>query len=78
MEERALGLTPESLAAMHAAASLYYEEELSQQEVAKRLDVSRSTVSRLLQLARSAGNRPHRGAPAVARRGAGEQSGGGA
>ena len=55
MEDRTLELTPESLAAVHAAASLYYEEELSQQEVAERLDVSRSTVSRLLQLARGQG-----------------------
>jgi DNA-binding transcriptional regulator LsrR (DeoR family) len=55
VEDRALELTPESLAAIHAAASLYYEEELSQQEVAERLDVSRSTVSRLLQLARTQG-----------------------
>jgi DNA-binding transcriptional regulator LsrR (DeoR family) len=55
VEDRALDLAPESLAAMHAAASLYYEQELSQQEVAERLDVSRSTVSRLLQLARTQG-----------------------
>jgi DNA-binding transcriptional regulator LsrR (DeoR family) len=48
-------MTPDSLAAVHAAASLYYEEELSQQEVAERLDVSRSTVSRLLQMARTEG-----------------------
>jgi DNA-binding transcriptional regulator LsrR (DeoR family) len=40
---------------MHAAARLYYEADLSQQEVAARLDVSRSTVSRLLQLAREQG-----------------------
>lgn len=49
------GPTAESFAAMHAAARLYYEEDLSQQEVAERLGVSRSTVSRLLQLARTHG-----------------------
>jgi DNA-binding transcriptional regulator LsrR (DeoR family) len=37
---------------MYAAARLYYDEDLTQQQVAERLDVSRSTVSRLLQLAR--------------------------
>src|SRR3954470_15629964 len=37
---------------MYAAARLYYDEGLTQQEVATRLSVSRSTVSRLLQLAR--------------------------
>ena len=42
----------DSAAAMYAAARLYYDEGLTQQEVAKRLNVSRSTVSRLLQLAR--------------------------
>jgi len=42
----------DSTAAMYAAARLYYDEGLTQHEVAKRLSVSRSTVSRLLQLAR--------------------------
>lgn len=42
----------DSTAAMYAAARLYYDEGLTQQEVATRLKVSRSTVSRLLQLAR--------------------------
>jgi len=42
----------DSAAAMYAAARLYYDEGLTQHEVAKRLSVSRSTVSRLLQLAR--------------------------
>jgi DNA-binding transcriptional regulator LsrR (DeoR family) len=41
-----------STAASYAAARLYYEEHLTQQAVAERLGVSRSTVSRLLQLAR--------------------------
>ena len=38
-----------------AAAELYYRENLSQQEVAQRLGVSRSTVSRMLQFARDEG-----------------------
>lgn len=38
---------------MYAAARLYYDEGLSQQEVADRLNVSRTTVVRLLQMARS-------------------------
>jgi DNA-binding transcriptional regulator LsrR (DeoR family) len=42
----------ESAAAMYAAARLYYEEGLAQHEVAERLGVSRSTVSRLLRQAR--------------------------
>jgi DNA-binding transcriptional regulator LsrR (DeoR family) len=42
----------ETTAAMYAAARLYYEESLAQHEVAERLGVSRSTVSRLLQQAR--------------------------
>jgi DNA-binding transcriptional regulator LsrR (DeoR family) len=40
---------------MHATAWLYYEEDLSQHEVAERLNVSRSTVSRLLGPARAQG-----------------------
>jgi DNA-binding transcriptional regulator LsrR (DeoR family) len=42
-------------AAIYAAARLYYDENLTQQEIAQRLRVSRSTVSRLLQLARDSG-----------------------
>jgi DNA-binding transcriptional regulator LsrR (DeoR family) len=38
-----------------AAAQLYYHDQLSQQEIAERLGVSRSTVSRLLRLARDQG-----------------------
>jgi len=40
---------------VYTAASLYYDANLSQQEVAERLGVSRSTVSRLLQQARDYG-----------------------
>jgi DNA-binding transcriptional regulator LsrR (DeoR family) len=46
------GADAESTAAMYAAARLYYEEHLPQHEVATRLGVSRSTVSRLLRQAR--------------------------
>jgi DNA-binding transcriptional regulator LsrR (DeoR family) len=41
-----------SSAIMYAAARLYYEDELSQQQIADRLRISRTTVSRLLQMAR--------------------------
>lgn len=41
--------------AMYAAARLYYEEDLPQHEIAQRLRVSRTTVVRLLQLARETG-----------------------
>lgn len=37
------------------AAKLYYEHQLSQQEISKKLDVSRPTISRLLQQARETG-----------------------
>jgi DNA-binding transcriptional regulator LsrR (DeoR family) len=42
-------------ATLIAAAELYYRDQLSQQEVAQRLGVSRSTVSRMLQAARDTG-----------------------
>ena len=42
-------------ALMHAAARLYYLEDATQAEVARRLGISRSTVSRLLTEARRAG-----------------------
>ena len=38
-----------------AAAELYYQDQLSQHEIGERLGVSRSTVSRMLQLAREQG-----------------------
>jgi DNA-binding transcriptional regulator LsrR (DeoR family) len=46
---------PGDVAAAYTAARLYYGDDLSQQAVAERLNVSRSTVSRLLQLARDTG-----------------------
>ncbi|NIO68840.1 MAG: helix-turn-helix domain-containing protein, partial [Anaerolineae bacterium] len=36
-------------------ASMYYEDNLNQDEIARRIDTSRSTVSRILQEAREAG-----------------------
>jgi DNA-binding transcriptional regulator LsrR (DeoR family) len=45
----------EATASILIAARLYYEENLSQQQVAARLGVSRSSVSRLLQAARDQG-----------------------
>jgi DNA-binding transcriptional regulator LsrR (DeoR family) len=42
-------------ASLLAAAELYYQDQLSQQQIAERLGVSRSTVSRMLQLARDQG-----------------------
>ena len=42
-------------ASLLAAAELYYHDHLSQQQIAGRLGISRSTVSRMLQLARAKG-----------------------
>ena len=42
-------------AALLAAAQLYYQDQLSQHEIGERLGVSRSTVSRMLHLAREQG-----------------------
>jgi DNA-binding transcriptional regulator LsrR (DeoR family) len=42
-------------ALMHTAATLYYEQEATQAEVAERLGLSRTTVSRVLSEARRAG-----------------------
>jgi DNA-binding transcriptional regulator LsrR (DeoR family) len=44
-----------SRALLHTVAKLHYEGELSQVEVAKRLDLSAATISRLLQRARAEG-----------------------
>ncbi|HEY3190439.1 MAG TPA: sugar-binding domain-containing protein [Solirubrobacteraceae bacterium] len=43
------------VAAAYAAARLYFEEEMSQADIARRLSVSRSTVSRLIAEARESG-----------------------
>ena len=43
------------LADAYAAAHLYYERELNQEEVARRMEVSRPTVSKLLGMALSEG-----------------------
>lgn len=48
-------LSTPSPTSLVAAAELYYREQLSQHEIAARLGVSRSTVSRMLQLARDQG-----------------------
>lgn len=44
-----------SPALMHSAATLYYDQDATQAEVAERLGLSRATVSRLLSEARRAG-----------------------
>ena len=48
-------LSRPSTSSLAEAAELYYLEQLSQHEIAARLGVSRSTVSRMLQLARDRG-----------------------
>ena len=48
-------LTPQERNELIAAAKLYYEENLTQAEVAARLGVSRPTVSKMLTRAREAG-----------------------
>jgi DNA-binding transcriptional regulator LsrR (DeoR family) len=45
----------EQLKLMHLAAKMYYEEDKTQDEIAKVLEVSRPTVSRLLRQARDEG-----------------------
>lgn len=46
---------PDGAASVLAAAELYYQDQLSQQQIAERLGVSRSTVSRMLRTARDQG-----------------------
>jgi DNA-binding transcriptional regulator LsrR (DeoR family) len=45
----------DTAASVLAAAELYYQDQLSQQQIADRLGVSRSTVSRMLRAARDQG-----------------------
>jgi DNA-binding transcriptional regulator LsrR (DeoR family) len=55
LSEEGGGATDTTAASLLAAAELYYQDQLSQQQIADRLGVSRSTVSRMLQLAREQG-----------------------
>ena len=48
-------LDTDKLVQSQEVAELYYQQNLSQLEIAKRLDISRPTVSRLLQFARDRG-----------------------
>ncbi len=48
-------LTQDDLNLLVEVAWLYYEQELTQAEIGRRINVSRSTVSRLLQEARTSG-----------------------
>ena len=48
-------LTPEQTDLLAEVATLYYQENLTQAEIGKRIKTSRSTVSRLLREARAAG-----------------------
>jgi transcriptional regulator with XRE-family HTH domain len=43
----------------YAAAHLYYEKELNQEEVARRMEVSRPTVSKLLERVMNSAEKPH-------------------
>jgi deoxyribonucleoside regulator len=52
---REQGVVDESTQELVTVARLYYEDELSQQEIAVRLKKSRPTVSRMLKAARSQG-----------------------
>ena len=55
MAERSKAGKVISRGSMHAAARMHYLDGLSQVEVARRMEVSTATVSRLLSLARSEG-----------------------
>ena len=44
----------------YAAANLYYEKEINQEEVARRTEVSRPTVSKLLERVMNSAGKPHR------------------
>ena len=41
---------------------LYYEKEINQEEVARRMEVSRPTVSKLLERVMNSAGKPHRNA----------------
>lgn len=55
LSEEAVEAADATAASLLAAAELYYQDQLSQQQIGDRLGVSRSTVSRMLQLAREQG-----------------------
>jgi DNA-binding transcriptional regulator LsrR (DeoR family) len=55
LSDDAAELPDSATASVLAAAELYYQDHLSQQQIADRLGVSRSTVSRMLQVARDQG-----------------------
>jgi hypothetical protein len=50
------------LADAYAAAHLYYEKELNEEEVARRMEVSRPTVSKLREHVMNSAEKPHRNA----------------
>ena len=48
------------MADAYAAVHLYYEKEINQEEVARRMEVSRPTVSKLLERVMNSAGKPHR------------------
>ena len=46
----------------YAAANLYFEKELNQEKVARRMEVSRPSVSKLLERVMNSAGKPHRNA----------------